>query len=194
MTAVRFTCAMWTLWALVTSSVTSGCDDDDDDGALRQRPTFRTGVTPTVTVSGLDDRELRRVCESLDVYVDAELSFDSLAYIACLPLAIVASGTPEGCKRELAQCMSAFPEPIAIQAQLQDARVCFADLQACNATVSALERCVNVDLDLAFDILDRWSCDGAAQDDVQRAAAEAVDTVSVCADIDAGCQRFVELM
>ena len=169
----------------------AGCGDDDE---VRQRPVFRTGVSPTVTVSDLDDRDLRRVCESLDVYVDAELSFDSLAYIACLPLAIVTAGTPDGCERELSECMAAFPEPIAIQAQLQDARVCFADLQSCNATVSALEQCANVNLDLAFDILDRWSCDGAAQDDVQRAAAAALDTVSVCAKIDAGCQNFVELM
>jgi hypothetical protein len=168
----------------------AGCGDDDEG----ERPMFRTGVTPTVTVSGLDDPELRRVCESLDVYVDAEISFDSLAYIACLPAAIVASPTPEGCKRELAECMALFPEPIKIQAQLQDARVCFADLQSCNATVSALERCANVRLDLAFQILDSWSCDGAAQDEVQRAAVRALDTVSVCAEIDAGCQRFVELI
>lgn len=176
--------------ALALAAVlTAGCGDDDEE-----RPVFRTGVTPTVTVSGLDEPELRRVCESLDVYVDAEISFDSLAYIACLPGAIVASPTPEGCKRELAECMAVFPEPIKIQAQLQDARVCFADLQSCNATVSALERCANVRLDLAFQILDSWSCDGAAQDDVQRAAARALDTVSVCAEIDAGCQRFVELI
>jgi hypothetical protein len=59
--------------------------------------------------------------------------------------------------------------------------------------VSALERCVNVNLDLAYQILD-WSCDGAAENDLQQAAARAMDTASVCADIDASCQRFVELM
>jgi len=168
----------------------AACGDDDGEG----RPAYRTGVGPTVTVSGLDEPELQRICESLDVYVDAEISFDSLAYIACLPPAIVLGGSPQGCKDDLARCMTAFPEPIAIQAQLQDTRVCFADLRQCRATVTALERCVNVKLDVAFQILDNWSCDGAANEDLQRQAARAMDTVSACADIGASCQNFVELM
>ena len=185
-------CSVLVLVGLVLG-VLGGCGDDDE-GEVRRRPVFTTGVTPTVTVSGLDDRDLRRVCESLDVYVDAEISFDSLAYVACLPLAIVTAGTPEGCKRELAECMAAFPEPVTIQAQLQDANVCFADLQSCNATVSDLESCLNVNLDLAVEILDQWTCDGAAQEDMQRAAKTALDTVSVCAKIDAGCQNFVDVI
>jgi hypothetical protein len=177
------------LLLLAATAAGTGCGDDDEE----RRPVFRTGVTPTVTVSGLDEPRLQQICDSLDVYVDAEISFDSLAYIACLPPAIVIGGDATGCRRELAECMAAFPEPITIQAQLQDTRVCFADLQACNATVSALERCVNVNLDLALQVLD-WSCDGAAQDDLQRAAVRAMDTASVCAQIDASCQQFVELL
>lgn len=184
-------CTLAPFCAFALAALSASCGDDDE--GVNRRPVFRTGVTPTVTVSGLDDPRLRQICESFDVYVDAEISFDSIAYIACLPPAIVIGGNPDGCKRELATCMAAFPEPIAIEAQLQDTRVCFADLEACNATVSALERCVNINLDLAFQVLD-WSCDGAGQDDLQREAARAMDTASVCAQIDASCQRFVELI
>jgi hypothetical protein len=155
---------------------------------------FTTGVGPTVTVSGLDEPQLQRICESLDVYVDAEISFDSIAYIACLPPAIVLGGNPQGCMSELDRCMAAFPEPIAIQAQLQDTTVCFADLRACRATVAALERCANVKLDLDLQILDSWSCAGAAESELQRAAANAMDTISACAEIDASCQNFIDLM
>jgi hypothetical protein len=173
--------------AVLCAALLGGCGDDDDG-----RPVYRTGIsTPSVTVSGLDDTQLRRVCESLDVYVDAEISFDSIAYIACLPPAIVLGGGNEaGCKQQLSQCMSAFPEPIEIEAQVKDTNVCFADLRACQATVDALEGCVNVNLDLAFEILDSWSCSRAGDQDLQRAAARAMDTASACAQIDAACQRF----
>jgi hypothetical protein len=181
-------CALLALF-MPFAGLAGACGDDDEEG----RPAYVTGVSPTVTISDLDEPRLQQICESLDVYVDAEISFDSLAYIACLPPAIVLGGNAEGCKSELSRCMAAFPEPISIQAQLQDTRVCFADLRSCRATVSALERCVNVNLDLAYQILD-WSCDGAAENDLQQAAARAMDTASVCADIDASCQRFVELM
>ncbi|HMI93618.1 MAG TPA: hypothetical protein VK509_19730 [Polyangiales bacterium] len=180
-------CALLAACAVLAAA----CGDDDEEG---QRRRYTTGVGPTVTVSVLDEPQLQRICESLDVYVDAELSFESLSYIACLPTAIVLGGSSQGCKTELARCMTTFPEPIAIQAQLQDTDVCFADLRQCRATVSALERCVNVNLDLAFQILDNWSCDGAASEDLQRQAARVMNTASVCADIDASCQNFVELM
>jgi hypothetical protein len=170
------------------AAMASGCGDDDG----QTRPAYTAGVsTPTVTVSGLDDTELQRVCESLDVYVDAEISFDSIAYIACLPQAIVlGGGTKAGCESQLSQCMSVFPEPITIKAKLEDQNVCFSNLRACNATVSALERCVNVNLGVAFDVLDNWSCSRAGEEDLQRAAARAMDTATACAQIDAACQDF----
>jgi hypothetical protein len=173
---------------VVSAALGTACGDDDS----QQRPAYSSGIsTPTVTVSGLDDTQLKRVCESLDVYVDAEISFTSVAYIACLPPAIVlGGGTKAGCESQLSQCMSAFPAPIKIEAKFKDENVCFADLRACQATVSALDRCVNVNLGLAFDILDNWSCDGAGDEDLQRAAARAMDTASACAQIDASCQHF----
>jgi hypothetical protein len=166
----------------------SGCGDDDS----QTRPVYVTGVNmPTVTVSGLDDTQLQRVCESLDVYVDTQIGFTSIAYIACLPPAIVlGGGTKAGCESQLSQCMGNFPAPIKIEAKLTDQNVCFANLRACNATVSALEGCADVNLGVAYDILNNWSCDGAADQDLQRAAARAMDTASVCAKIDAGCQDF----
>jgi len=162
------------------------------------RPQYSSGVTSTTTpgtttVSTLNDTQLQQICTTLDAHVQANIGFEAIAYIACLPPAIVLGGTAAGCEQRLSDCMSAFPKPIAIEAQLTDQNVCFADLRACEATVTALEGCVNVNLDLVFDILDNWSCSGAAQQGSREAAARAMDTVDVCADLSDACNRFANV-
>jgi hypothetical protein len=168
----------------------AACDDDDDG-----RPRYRADVTvdTTTPVSSLDDGELERICRSLDVYVDTHVSFDQVAYIACLPAAIVLGGDAAGCEAQLDDCMALFPEPVAVRAQLRDTQVCYSSLTGCRASVSDLEGCINVNLDLALDIADNWSCSGAGDDDLRARAAEAMDTTSVCADIDAACNDFANL-
>jgi hypothetical protein len=85
--------------------------------------------------------------------------------------------------------MDLFPEPIMIQAQLQDESICFSDLDQCNATVASLETCVNVHLDSIWDILG-WSCAGASSSSNRQAAQRAMDTLNVCADLNAACNNF----
>jgi hypothetical protein len=166
------------------------CDDDDET-----RPRYRAniGVDTNIEVSSLDDRELERICRSLDVYVDTHVSFDQIAYLACLPPAIVFGGSERGCEERLDSCMELFPEPIAVQAQLRDAEVCYSSLVGCRASVSDLESCINVNLDLALDIADNWSCSAAGDDDARSQVAEAMDTVDVCADLDQACNDFANL-
>jgi hypothetical protein len=166
-----------------------GCDDDDEG-----RPPYRSGVTVgadggVITVSDLPEPDLDRICQSYDVYVDTNISFDAIAYIACLPQAIVLSGGDSAeCQRRLDACTDRFPEPIAIRAQVRDREVCYSTLRECRASVAEFEGCVNVNLDLALDILDNWTCGGAA--DLQEDADRAMDTVSACAEIDAACSDF----
>ena len=168
-----------------------GCGDDDDGSA---RPRYTAGVSDmNAGVSTLGTGDQRRICESLDAYVSTNISFDEIAYIACLPVAIVLGGNQQGCEQQLDECMAAFPEPIEIQAQLQDQQVCSDTLIQCEASVAQLEGCINVNLDLALDIIDNWSCSGVNDQNQREAAARAMDTATVCADISAACNRFASL-
>lgn len=179
-----------TIALLATLCLCCACDDDDDE-----RPRYRADVSVDVSspVSALDDPDLERICRSFDVYVDTHVSFDEIAYIACLPAAIVLGGSEQGCEQQLDDCMARFPEPVAVQARLRDTEVCYSSLAGCRASVEELEGCINVNLDLALDIVDNWSCGGAEDEDLRAAAARAMDTASVCADLDAACNDFATL-
>jgi hypothetical protein len=156
-------------------------------------PRYVTGVTASGPVASLDNGQLQQICSSFDAYVNTNIGFDQIAYIACLPPAIVLGGGTAGCKQQLASCMAAFPPPVSVQAQVHDPQVCFQNLQECQASVSALENCVNVNFKTALDILDNWSCSSVNDANVQKAAAHAMDTVNVCGQADAACNRFATL-
>jgi hypothetical protein len=156
-------------------------------------PRYVTGVSATGPVSSLNNGQLQQICSSYDAYVNTNVGFDQIAYIACLPAAIVLGGGSAGCMQQLTTCMAAFPPPVSVQAHVHDPQVCFRDLQQCQASVSVLENCVNVNLGLALDILDRWSCSNAGDADLQKAAARAMDTVDVCGQANAGCNQFATL-
>lgn len=186
---------LFTALCLISFSIGCGDDEDTDD-----RPRYRSGVTTTtgpngstITVSDLDEGDKRQLCASLDAHVEATVSFDAIAYIACLPGAIVFGGSRPGCEAELDRCMSVFPAPITIEAQVQDETICFSDLEGCNASVAALETCVNVNLGIVFDILDNFSCAGADNANDRDAAAAVMDTANVCADINAACNDFAAI-
>jgi hypothetical protein len=175
--------------ALTLLLVLSAACDDDDEGRPRYR--IDIGSPNDAEVSDLPEEDLDRICESFDVYVDTNISFDAIAYIACLPPAIVLSlGDRDSCQERLDSCTSNFLKPIEVEAQVRNRTLCYSTLRECRASVTSLEGCVNVNLDLALDILDNWTCGGAADDDLRDRAARAMDTVSVCADLDAACARF----
>jgi hypothetical protein len=164
------------------------CDDDE-------RPRYRADIEVDVSspVSSLGERDRERICRSFDAYVDTYVSFDEIAYIACLPGAIVLGGDERGCEQMLDTCMERFPEPVTVQARLRDTEICYASLDDCRASVDELEGCINVNLDLALDIADNWSCSGADDDDLRAQAARARETAEVCADIDAACREFATI-
>lgn len=172
-------------------SVLLACGDDDGDG--RRRLVYSSGVGGSIEVTTLGDDDLMQICQSYDAFVEVNVGFDALAYATCLPGAIVAGADEDSCNALLDECMDAFPAPITVRAQLQDEELCFASLLDCQATVAELEGCVNLSLDLLLEVIDAWSCSGVDDDDMREAAAEAMDTAQVCADIDASCNRFVTL-
>jgi hypothetical protein len=182
---------MRALFTLGLCGLLFACGDDDDDRP--RRTIYSSGVSGSIEITTLGDADLERICQSYDVFVEANVGFDAIAYAACLPGAIVAGGDEAGCNRLLDECMEGFPEPIMVRAQLRDQEVCFESLLECQASVAELEGCINLSLDFVLDVLDGWSCSGVDDDDMRKAAAKAQDTAQVCADIDAACNRFVTL-
>jgi len=169
--------------------VVVGCGDDEDGN----RPRYRSNVSVSTDtpVSDLNERDLGEICASLDAHVSANVDLDLVAYVACLPGAIL-TADEDACNRELDRCMDDFPDPIAINARLEDETVCFSSLRSCDASVADLDGCINLNLDIVYDLLDRLSC-GGVSDEEARAQAERASAINVCADISAACNDFANL-
>jgi len=169
----------------------AGCGDDEEG----DRPRYRSNVNVSTDtdVSDLDDGDRQRVCASLDAHVSADVDFEVVARAACLPAAILFAGDQDDCERELEQCVADFPDPIAIAARFENETVCVSNLRACDSiSVADLDACVNVNLDVLYDIFDRLSCGGLS--DAERNDAQvAMDTLNVCADASAACSDFVSV-
>src|SRR3954452_17286797 len=73
-----------TIWGLALSAL-AACGSDDNDGP----PRYQSGITASGPVASLDNRQLQQICSSFDAYVDTNVGFDQIAYIACLPPALV---------------------------------------------------------------------------------------------------------
>lgn len=172
-------------------SVLVGCGDDEEG----DRPRYRSDVqvSTDTDVSDLDENDRAQVCASLDGFVSTSVDFGVVAYAACLPAAILFSGDQDDCELQLNDCVEAFPEPIQISARFNDETACLSGLDACDGiTVAQLEGCVNVNLDIVYDIFDRLSCGGLS--DAEREDAQAaMDTLSVCSDVSAACGDFVRV-
>lgn len=178
----------WTLSLCLCAGALAACSDDNDgDGGRRRYQIDLDDVDPDITVGDLSDNELGEICGSYSAYVDAEISFEALSYVVCLPGAIVlGGGDPDECGRQLDQCMGLFPDPIEIAADTGNNQVCIDGLRSCNASISGLEGCVNLNLGFLLDILDNWTC-GDADEARMREAAKVMDTLNVCADASASC-------
>lgn len=169
----------------------SGCGDDEEG----DRPRYRSDVSVSTDtdVSNLGDDDRRQVCASLDGFVDTQVDFGIIAYATCLPASILTSLNQDDCEAELDRCVDSFPEPLQLAARFNDESVCLSGLSACDGiTVADLEGCVNLNLDFAYDILDRLSC-GGLSDKERNDAQVAMDTISVCADVNAACSDFANV-
>jgi hypothetical protein len=182
---------MRTLAVLISVVVLTACGDDEDEG----RPRYRSGVQvqTSTPVEDLEDEDLRRICASLDAHVQANVDFDIVSYAACLPGAILTSANETQCEQELDRCIASGPDPLVINARLEDESVCFSSLRACNASVADLETCININFDIVYDLFDSLSCGGVSDQEAQAAAQRAMD-VNVCADVSAACNQFADIV
>jgi hypothetical protein len=172
-------------------TILTGCGDDEDG----DRPRYRSNVTVSsdTDVSGLDNDDRERVCASLYAHVDANVDFGVVAYAACLPESILLAGNQGECEARLSECMNHFPEPVTIAARFENPTVCVSNLRACDGvSVADLDACVNVNLDILYDIFDSLSC-GGLSDAERNDAQAAMDTLNVCAVASAACSDFVSV-
>jgi hypothetical protein len=125
--------------------------------------------------------------------VSTYLDFDAIAYVACIPGAIWLTNTADACRANLADCMSRFPKPIKIDANVSASQqACVTNLAQCQATVAQLEGCVDVNLDRALSIVDVWTCDRVGDMQV-RQMADPASTALVCTDVNAACNHFSDV-
>lgn len=171
------------LSAGVCAGLLNACDDDD-------RPRYSSGVNQNAPIADLSDDELLEICSTFDGYVNTYVDLQTVATIACLPLAIVTSLDDETCQTNLQRCVDTFPLPVQVSARAQSEAVCFENLQQCEATVAQLEGCVNVNVDLALNILDRLSCNRAGDPAYRNMVEPMTNLVSVCADVNEACNTF----
>jgi hypothetical protein len=177
---------------VLSLAILAGCGDDDEGG---DRPPYRSdiNVSTDTNVSDLDDDDRQQVCASLDAHVNANVDFEVVARAACLPAAILFGGDQDDCERQLEECVADFPDPLVIAARFEDETVCVSGLSACDEIrVADLDACVNVNLDILYDIFDRLSC-GGLSDAERNDAQAAMDTLNVCADVSAACSDFVNV-
>lgn len=170
---------------LVLLGVGVGCGDSDES-----RPRYDSGQSGDTNVSMLDDTQRMQLCESYDAYVNTYVSLDAVAYLACLPAAIWTTTTTEACNASLQNCLSLFPRPIQVSARAESREMCEGTLNQCQASVAQLEGCINVNIDVALQVYDQWSCDRVNDPEVRDMAAPNGGLVSVCSDIDSACNRF----
>ena len=77
----------------------------------------------------------------------------------CLPTSLIFGlGSEESCESYLNDCVRDFPVTGQVSAQLANRAECISSLDTCDTSVVQLEGCVNFNLDLVYDILNRLSC------------------------------------
>lgn len=174
---------------ILTAAVSSGsCGDDDGDRR------YRSGLDDDdATVASLDENDREQICRTLDAHLEVTIQFDEIARLACLPGAILLGGSREGCEARLNDCVKNAPPPVRVRADATDERACFDSLADCNASVAALESCVNVSIDAALDFLERVSCT-RYDDPTTQEMARAMETARGCAELSASCDDFGPLL
>jgi hypothetical protein len=173
----------------VFTVIAAGCSAEQGPAARR----YSSGVSAGAQVSTLDDKQLEQICETYDVYVNTEVDLTQVAYIACMPVAVFTTLTPEDCQISLKNCMSLFPTPIKVSAKSDDKRLCAQTLKQCQAQVSDLEGCVNVNVSRALDVANIWSCDRVKDAAYREMAGKQSELVNVCSNVNDACNGFAAI-
>jgi hypothetical protein len=170
--------------------LSAACSDDE-----RDPPPFRSGVDASedTRVSELTTEQKSQICDQYGQHVDAYLDINQVARAVCLPTSLIFGfGSEESCEDFLNDCVRDFPVTGQVSAQLANRTQCIASLDTCDTSVVQLEGCVNFNLDLVYDILNRLSCRRANDSSVMNEAVADQQAASVCAQRDNTCGAIVD--
>lgn len=175
--------------AMLPLLAAGACSDDEE----RKPPPFQSGVAADGPVAELSDADKRRLCDQYGAHLGAAVDLRQIAYAFCLPTSLLAGGfSEESCDAFLKDCVDNFPVTGRVQAGLNyDERACLASIDTCDVSVVELEGCVNVNLGLVYDILERLSCRRAG-DEGLRSEIDSLNVGSVCAQPNRACGSFGE--
>ncbi len=175
-----------TCLAVVPVLASSACSDDES-----RPPPFQTSVGADnggeVRVTDLSDEQKRQLCDDFGDHVSANVDLRQLAYAVCLPTSLLLGGvTEESCNAYLNDCIDNFVVTGNVSASLYSPAACRAGLELCDLQVVQLEGCVNVNLNLVYSILERFSCRRAGDADLQH-DLDNLSTAAVCAQPTRNC-------
>ncbi len=174
------------LIGLLASTV--ACGDEE-----RNPPPYQSGVTSDAPVAELSDAQKRQICERYGAHVNAYLDINQIARAVCLPTSLLLGGnSAESCEQFLAECTDNFLVTGKLNATINDEAACVSSLDTCETSVVDLEGCVNFNLELVYDILDRLSCRRFNDDEAKEEARKNQQAASVCSQKHTACGAIVE--
>jgi hypothetical protein len=161
------------------------CGDDGSNSI------FSSGIEDRdKTADTLGDDEKETFCSDVESHLKVTVGLEEVMRVACAPLALLTSTSREACEELLDEC--ARDAPKITLAREQREQECFDSLAACEADVSTLEGCVDVNVRALRSVLERVSCarfgDSSVQDDIDEAR-----TAAACAKASNSCRDAVLL-
>jgi hypothetical protein len=165
----------------------SACGKDNDETI------YSSGLDEDKPASTLSDDDKRQFCSGLDNHVDVTVGFQEISRILCLPAALL-SGSRAGCEQLLDSCSRNSANPITVQVRQSHEQVCYDSLSSCEASVSTLEACVNVNVSAVRSVLESITCARFGdQDAIQRTSA-VMDTAAGCASSSRACDAATDII
>ncbi len=163
----------------------AACGDDNSNSV------FSSGIKDTKQdANTLNDQDKRTFCATLDAHVRVTVGLDEVAYLACAPLALLTSTSREACDELLDSCARDAPKITLNREQRQEQ--CYDDLASCEADVSTLEGCVDINVKALREVIGRISCarfgDSTVQKDIDQAR-----TAAGCTQVSNSCRDAVFL-
>jgi hypothetical protein len=161
-----------------------GCGDDGSGSV------YSSGIDKTREADELDDKEKEQFCKTIETHVSVTVGLDEVARIACAPIALLTSTSRDACEELLDECARDAPKVSLARAERE--QECFDSLSACEADISTLEGCVDVNVRALRTVIERISCARFGDSTVQQDLDEA-RTAAGCAMASGSCRDAVLL-
>jgi len=171
-------------------------------------PVYSSGVDAgaDASVSTLNTDQRQALCSSREAFVQTNVNLDVVVQAVCLTSALIVGGTPDDCQATFDRCVANNGSDVGFGLNVGvtfngpgsnnnvSSVVCAQQLADCNASVSDLEGCVNVNTGIVYRILDTLSCRGAGQADTTNEAKTLRSNMGagVCSSVGTRCGGFGE--